>query len=251
MTTTARSFPHPVRRVIRVPGEHRLRADRVARPVRERNVAPRWAPWLIAGLTAAMLAVGGVLVWDAVGTESANDGLTGDNTVLEQQRNATADQATDLANPIAGLCAAGDDTAAVLRASGACDRAAQVQANPIAGPPGPPGVRGRQGEPGASVVGPRGADGLPGPAGAVGPPGPAGGPGLTGPPGLDGQDGTDGVNGSDGAAGQPGPPGPTCPAGTTLLTVTYDDGRTGLGCVSDVQPTPPPNGGVDPGGITE
>lgn len=37
-----------------------------------------------------------------------------------------------------------------------------------------------------------------------------------------------------------GPPGPTCPPGTTLLPVIYANGVTGMGCVSDVQPTNPP-----------
>lgn len=258
--TTAQFFPHPARKVIPVPGSHR--ADRTPQARTERGVAPRWAPWLIAGLTAATLLVGGLLLWGAVDTEATNDNLTGDNSILERQRNATADQATGLADPVAVLCARGDETAAALQVSGVCDRAAQVQDTPIAGPPGPTGLRGEQGE---SIVGPRGAAGSPGAPGAVGPGGPVGERGLIGPPGLDGEDGSNGVNGLDGAAGPsgpsgadgsngadgpPGPPGPTCPDGTTLLTVTYDDGRTGLGCVSDIQPSPPPSEG-GPGGAAE
>lgn len=249
MTTTAQFFPRRDRQVIPVPGEHRLRPGRVPPVRKERGVAPAWAPWLLAGLTVALLLVGGLLLWGAVDTESTNDALTGDNSILEEQRNATADQATDLANPIAGLCARGDDTALVLQASGACDRAAQVQSNPIAGPAGPVGL---PGEPGATVVGPQGAQGDTGPPGT---PGANGAPGAAGPSGVDGvngQDGADGIDGADGANGTDGAngaPGPTCPDGTTLLTVTYADGRTGLGCVSDVQPTPPSEG--DPGGLAE
>lgn len=258
MTTTAQFFPRPARKVIPVPGDHRLRADRKPQPRTERGVAPRWAPWLIAVATGFMLVTGGLLLWGAVDTEATNDNLTGDNSILEQQRNATADQATGLADPVAVLCGRGDDTAAALQVSGVCDRAEQVQDNPIAGPPGPQGLRGEQG---ASIVGPRGPAGEPGIAGAAGTPGAAGvdgaagdngepgTPGLAGPPGPAGQDGSNGVDGADGASGPAGPPGPTCPAGTTLLTVTYDDGRTGLGCVSDVQPTPPNE--EAPGGVSE
>ncbi len=148
--TTAQSFPHHARQVIPVPGDHRLRPDRVPQARQERGVAPWWVPWLLAGLTVLLLLSGGLLLWGAVDTETTNDALTGDNTVLEQQRNATADQATGLADPVAGLCARGDDTSSVLAEAGVCDRAAQVQNNPIAGPPGPAGVRG---EPGASVTG--------------------------------------------------------------------------------------------------
>ncbi|MBW0088217.1 collagen-like protein [Pseudonocardia sp. KRD-188] len=171
-------------------------------------------------------------------TQAANTGLTVDNGILEQQRNATADQATELADPVAALCAAGDDTAAALAAAGACDRAAQVQSSPIAGPPGPAGPAGA---PGASVVGPRGpagSPGTPGEPGVPGVPGEPGEPGKTGPAGVDGVDGQDGEDGADGAPGTPGRDGAPCPPGSTQQQVTYGDGRTGLGCVLDEQPAP-------------
>lgn len=39
-----------------------------------------------------------------------------------------------------------------------------------------------------------------------------------------------------GPRGEAGPAGPTCPGGSSLQTVTYADGRAGLGCVLDEQP---------------
>lgn len=201
---------------------------------------PRWVPVVIVVSTVAAVMLGLGLGRTTADTQAANSGLTVDNGILEQQRNATADQATELADPVAALCAGGDDTAAALAAAGACDRAAQVQSSPIAGPAGPPGPAGA---PGASVAGPRGVPGPSGPSGAPGEPGkvgPVGPAGLDGAAGQDGTDGVDGADGVDGPAGPPGTPGQDgapCPAGSTQQQVTYGDGRTGLGCVLDEQPT--------------
>lgn len=161
---------------------------------------PAWLPWVVAVL-AVVLAVGGLILGRGqADTATQNAALTGDNTLLEQQRNATADQATTLADQVTAACAAGGETADRLRQVGACQQAAQVQASPIVGPMGPPGP------PGESVVGPRGPQGLPGEPGAVGIPGvagPAGDPGPTGPT---------------------GPPGPAGPRGAPVSAFRFTDG---------------------------
>jgi hypothetical protein len=195
---------------------------------------PRWVPVVILIGTVLLVALGLVLGRSTADTQAENTGLTADNGILEQQRNATAEQATGLADPVAALCAGNDDTAVALAAAGACDRAAQVQSSPIAGPAGPAGPAGAAG---TSVVGPRGAAGTPGTPGATGPQGVQGVPGVDGRDGADGVDGMDGADGQDGADGVDGAPGPTCPPGSTLQQVAYGDGRTGLGCVLDEQPT--------------
>lgn len=176
---------------------------------------PRWLPGLIAVLTIALVVGAFVIGRGQVDAETQNDSLTVDNRVLEEQRNATAEQATTLADQVAAACASGGETAAELLEVGACAQAQQVQATPIAGPAGPPGP------PGESIVGPRGPAGVPGPPGApgetvVGP---------TGPPGVDGADGTDGADGADGetVVGPPGPVGPAGPRGAPAETFSFTD----------------------------
>lgn len=206
-------------------------------PRRGERTAPRWWPWLVAVLGVVAVIGVGYVTRDASTTAD-------DNVVLEQQRNATADQGTDLADRVAEACSTGGETAVKLVQVGACAKAAQVQQTPIVGPAGPPGP------PGDSVVGPRGAQGIPGPAGPVGPAGEQGPAGAQGEPGVAGTNGTNGAPGTDGQDGAPGAPGPTgppgpvgpagppCPAGQTQGPVTYADGQTGTGCV-----TPPPTEG--------
>lgn len=155
-----------------------------------------------------------------------------------EERDATADQLTDLATLIGQACTSGTIPAEYRQA---CAEAEQVQSQPIPGRPG--------------------ADGPPGPAGPAGPQGPAGrdgvGPACLADPaqcrGVNGLDGSDGVDGAPGAPGQPGEPGPAGPVGEpgpagpagqdggqcaapqVWAHVVYADGQTGSGCVD-----PPP-----------
>lgn len=190
---------HPLTPGLSVVGEHR-RDDGV----------PRWLPWLIAVLAVALAVVGLLLGRGQADTQTENAGLTADNGILEQQRNATAEQATTLADQVVAACAVGGDTAEELQQVGACQQAAQVQATPIVGPQGPPGP------PGASIVGPRGPQGLQGDPGV---------PGAAGIPGVAGQPGMDGADGSDGATGPAGPPGEQGPAGAPVTSFSFTDGE--------------------------
>lgn len=171
---------------------------------------PPWLPIALIAGTGLLFVVALLLGQGAADTEDQNATLTTGNAVLEQQRNATADQATTLADQVATACAAGGDARAELDRVGACQQAEQVQAAPIVGPQGPAGPAG------PAVVGPRGPQGIPGP------PGPPGAPGGVGAPGSDGANGStgpvgpggsDGDDGSDGVAGSAGPPGPVGPQG--------------------------------------
>jgi len=180
---------------------------------------PRWMPAALVAGTAALLGVGLTLLWGVAATEEANAGLATSNTVLEQQRNATADQATTLADQVASACAAGGDARSALDRVGACRQAQQVQAAPIAGPPGPVGP------PGPAVIGPKGSQGPPGEPGT---PGSAGDGGNTGTPGSDGDNGSagpPGPTGERGPVGDAGPPGPRGPAAADF-TFTTADGTT-------------------------
>lgn len=134
---------------------------------------------------------------------------------------ATAKQATSLAETVLDDCATG-------RSSGrSCQTAAEVKATPIPGPTGAQGPAGRDGV--------DGKDGAPG----EGPPCLSEPLRCQGPAGTNGVDGRDGVDGKEGPQGPAGPPGPPCPTGSTQQTITYGDGRTGVGCVLDEQPVPP------------
>jgi len=100
---------------------------------------PRWLPWVIGVVVLAALVVGAVLAVNAVTTKDANVTLQGDKAVVEDQRDATAEQASTLADQVAAACQAGGETTAELQRVGACQQAAQVQADPIPvpGPRGP------------------------------------------------------------------------------------------------------------------
>lgn len=184
---------------------------------------PRWLPWVIAALAVTLAAAGLVLGRGQATTQTENADLVGSNQVLEQQRNATADQASTLADQVASACAAGGTTAEQLQQVGACQQARQVQASPIAGPAGP---RGPAGE---SIVGPRGPQGMPGPVGPAGVPGDVGAPGAAGADGMNGTNGaagTNGSNGTDGAPGTAGPmgePGPPGPRGAPASGFSFTD----------------------------
>lgn len=167
-----------------------------ARRRARRWMIPLWIAVIVA-LSVGVLAVGMVL--DRTSTE----------------RDAAKQQAREQALTIEQLCARDDETARVLHAAGACDKAREVQAS--VGPEGPPGPAGPPGIPGMpGQTGPRGQQGPPGATGPTGPSGAPGSPGASGRPGGDGRDGAPGAPGSDGedgAAGPTGPAGPSGPAG--------------------------------------
>ncbi|HEY9413622.1 MAG TPA: hypothetical protein VIQ30_02580 [Pseudonocardia sp.] len=253
---------------------------------------PRWIPWLLVALMLAAIPVGFVLTRTTASTQNENQNLQGDKSVLTDQRDAAAGQALDLAGQIAAACASGNIPPEY---TAACDKARQVQAQPI------PPVQGERG-PGPTAEQIRGAVAAylisnPPPAGraptpsevaaavtqylTANPPTPGRPPTageiasavstyfVTNPP-RDGVDGKDappptaqqiqaavdnylaahpppaGKDGKDGATG------PTCPNGSSLQSVTYADGRSGLGCVLDQQPattpTTDPTAGGMPGG---
>ncbi|MFS0907687.1 DUF4183 domain-containing protein, partial [Priestia aryabhattai] len=91
------------------------------------------------------------------------------------------------------------------------------------GPKGPRGPKGSQGP-----KGPRGPKGSQGPKGPRGPKGSQGPKGPQGPQGSQGPKGPQGPKGSQGPQGPQGPPGPPIPgpiATTSLLYVTFSDGK--------------------------
>ncbi len=188
--------------------------------------AYRWT-WLFAliSLTGALAVLAGVAVTLAAGR-------------TEDQRNAAVAQTLSLAEQVSRACAAGGSGAAELRQVGACRVAAQVQESPIPGQAAPAGPRGASGE--------HGPTGPPGPPGPPGPAGQPGLPGLSGEPGSPGSSGDPGQPGRDGDAGPSGPPGPDCPPGESRQPVTWPDGRTGSGCVTDQPPST--TGEAPPGG---
>lgn len=259
---------------------HRLRTRlRAARPVgKSQKDLPRWVPWVLAVVVLAALGVGYLVTTTSTTAQT-------DKQVAVGQRDATAQQATTLADQVAAACAAGGATAADLQRVGACQQAAQVQSTPVP----VPGPKGDQGPgPTTEQINAAVASWLfknPPPAGraptvaeiaaavtdymTANPAQPGRAPTaaeisnavagwFADHPVRDGVDGTNGRDGKDApaptaeqiqaavdanlAAHPPpaGPPGPTCPAGTTLAQVTYADGVSGQGCVSDVQPTTPP-----------
>lgn len=236
------------------------------RPPKGERDLPRWVLWTIVALV--VLTAGVVVV----------SGTTWSTT--EGQRDVAAQQGTTLADQVAAACASGGDTAKELIARGACQQAAQIKADPVPGPIGPQGpgptldeIRGAVA---AYMVANPPLNGRPPTPGEVAaavaeyltahPPEPGRAPTaaeiaaatatyFASNPVRDGIDGKNGrpptaeeiqaavdayIAAHPPAAGPQGPPGPTCPPGTTLLQVTYQDGRIGQGCVSDVQPTPAP-----------
>jgi len=211
--------------------------------------------WWIAIIVVIGLLLVGFGVWL---TQSAGS--------VEDQLGTTAQQYQDLGQSVTAACTRGD-VVQTPAGQNLCQRGAEAQSAPI---PGPAGERGPAGE---SIVGPKGdpgepgADGQPGADSTVpGPMGPQGQPGADGQPGSDGSAGPAGVDGQPGQPGEsiPGPagpmgpqgeqgpegeqgdPGPTCPDGSTLQTVEFASGETGLGCVTSTgEPIPPdPDGGL-------
>lgn len=159
--------------------------------------------WVIlAVIIAAVIGAGVVILVNQVGAK--------------RDVSSAQQQAKDVADPVAALCAKDPDIA--KRIGPACQKAAEVQSQPapvvgepgVRGPdgpvgppglPGPSGPMGAPGIPGASVTGP------PGIPGAVGPMGPSGLKGEPGEPGEKGPKGDTGAVGPSGPAGQKGDPG--------------------------------------------
>lgn len=250
---------------------------------------PRWIPWVLVALMVVAIPVGYLLTRTTTTTQTENANLQGDKSVLTGQRDAAAGQALDLAGQIAAACASGnipDDY------RGACAKAQQVQAQPIPPVegqrgPGPTAEEIRGAVAAYLVANPPPAGRAPTPAEVAAaviqyltanPPTPGRPPTsaeiasavstyfVTNPP-RDGKDAPAptaeqiqaavdnylaahpppaGKDGKDGATG------PTCPTGSSLQSVTYADGRSGLGCVLDQQPaatpTNDPTAGEMPGG---
>lgn len=134
---------------------------------------------IVVGVSSVLFLVGSVLI-----AQLGRDAAQTQTAVVEDQRDATAAQASDLAAQIQLACASGALQGPV------CEQAAQVRAEPVPGAPGLPG-----------------ADGAPGRDGRDGLPGTPGVPGLNGTNGVDGKEGTPGVPGADGATGPGGPAG--------------------------------------------
>lgn len=162
-----------------------------------------WDPRLLVGLAVGVVAL-------AVGALVGATLLRGEAVSVTEQRDATAEQATTLAQQIRSECDAG------RLAGPVCGTAAQVVAEPIPGPQGATGDRGPVGPAGPQgPAGAPGATGPPGMPGEVGPRGPAGDPGLTGPQGEQGDPGPSGPQGPPGTAGADGKP----PSGWTYTDV--------------------------------
>lgn len=184
--------------------------------VRERTPDPptrlTGIAWAIALFAVLTLSTGWFVASRSQEAETQNVDLSAGKVVAEQQRDATAGQALDLAAVLKAACDA--PGAIPAEYTGACTKAVQVQREPIPpvpGPAGDPGANGLDGRPG--LDGADGAVGIPGPPGPVGPAGPKGEPGLSvigpqGPVGPQGPAGQDGAPGTDGADGEPGPQGP-------------------------------------------
>lgn len=181
---------------------------------------PRWLPLLFVALVLVMIAVG---LWALAlqrQTQADNATLGGSIVTVEDQLDATADQAVDLAVLIEGACQAGTIPREFLAA---CQEAGTVRAVPIPAVPGAPGLSGRPGLDGSGGApgqpGQPGTPGAPGTFGTPGQPGSSGAPGTPGPPGFNGSDGARGQAGTPGLPGAPGAPGlpgaPGCDAGTT------------------------------------
>lgn len=119
----------------RLPRFHRLRNRLKGPPVQgKQKELPRWLPWAIGVVVLAALGVGYLV------TTTSSTAQT-DKKVAVDQRDATAQQATTLADQVAAACAAGGATAADLQRVGACQQAAQVQSTPVP-QPGPKGDTG-------------------------------------------------------------------------------------------------------------
>lgn len=170
-----------------------------------------WVRVAVVGVILAVLALAAValLWWQWRSAQAATHHESARANTAVHQRNATADQAQDLAAQVAQACARHDKTADQLGA--ACRQARKVAATPIPGPAGAQGPTGATGPPGPT--GPRGPAGKPGPPGHPGKPGPTGSHGRTGPGGVPGPTGSPGPAGPAGDTGDTGPQGPPGPAG--------------------------------------
>jgi hypothetical protein len=150
--------------------------------------------WVIlAVIIAAVIGAGAVILVNQVGAK--------------RDVSSAQQQAKDVADPVAALCAKDPDIA--KRIGPACQKAAEVQSQP-APVVGEPGVRGPMGLTGPS--GPMGAPGIPG-ASITGPPGIPGAIGPMGTQGLPGAKGEPGDPGEKGPKGDPGVAGPSGPVG--------------------------------------
>jgi len=173
-----------------------------------------------------MLSAAAGLYWTQRGTEE-------DRSLAVAQRDATAEQAKDVAGDLLEACRGGF----AARAPGSCEQAERVQAAPVAGPQGDAGASGRDGRDGKDGrPGRDGVDGTPGRDGVDGAPGKDGVDGKDGAPGRDGVDGAPGRDGVDGPPGPPGAPGGSCPPGEERQPYTWPDGVSGSRCVT----APPP-----------
>lgn len=190
-------------------------------PLRLRADDPRsLSPWLLPGaLVAVAVAVAalGVQLGDRTAEAEQDAAVTaGVASTVTAQRDATANQAIDLAQLVRDRCQAG-----LIADTDLCSAAAVVRAQPVpevmSGAVGPAGERGVPGLSPPCLSEPdqcRGSVGSPGPAGPAGSQGPDGVDGLDGEPGVDGRDGQDGRDGADGPTGPAGPAGPAgCDAG--------------------------------------
>lgn len=209
---------------------------------RGRETVPRWLVVAIAAAAAMAIASGWLVTNRTSSAEASAGGSEAGRVEAVAQRDATADQAVDLAELVQTACGGGKVPAQV------CRTADQVKARPIPGPAGAPGTAGDQGPsgpqglPGATgapgvglpgIAGAAGADGDPGATGPQGPAGDAGAGGAAGPAGAQGPQGPAGVDGRDGAQGPAGPAGPSCPEGSHLEAYTFPDLASGYRCVLD------------------
>lgn len=217
MTSPVRALPPPPMPP-EVEGTHR----------KEDRAGSWWVGTVVALVVLGLAAIATTLTLTRSATE-ATDRVESVTT----ERDATADQLTDLATLIGQACTSGTIPAQYRQA---CAEAQQVQSQPIPGapgadgPPGPAGPPGRDGDSPACLSEPaqcRGSDGQDGSDGVAGAPGDPGQPGEPGPAGP---------------VGEPGPAGPAgqqCTAPQVWAQVVYADGQTGSGCVD---PPPPPEG---------
>jgi hypothetical protein len=206
---------------------------------RARETVPRWLVAAIAITAATAIGSGWLVTSRTSSAEETSVATEGARVEAVAQRDATADQAVDLAELVSQACGGGTVPARV------CATADQVKAQPIPGPAGTPGAPGDQGPSGpqglpgapgadgAGLPGAAGADGAPGAAGADGPPGPAGDAGPAGPAGPAGAQGPAGADGRDGAQGPVGPSGPSCPDGSHLEPYVFPDLVQGYRCALD------------------
>ncbi|MDN5919068.1 MAG: collagen-like protein [Pseudonocardia sp.] len=134
-----------------------------------RRDLPGWAPVALLVLAVLTVVVGFIAARQGADTRDQNRRLDEILSVVTEQRDTAADTALDLAAIIRGACEAGTIPG---QYAAACERAAQVQADPVPGARGPVGPRG--------AMGPAGATGPTGPVGPRGPAGPQGRPGLDG-----------------------------------------------------------------------